>query len=99
MRIAPKTFRPLQNQRELYDHKRDTQGWHRWYKLQRWVKRRARQLRRQSLCIHCLEEGRSVAATIADHVVPHRGDPDKFWHGELQSMCVMHHNRKTRQGG
>ena len=28
-----------------------------------------------------------VAAVIADHVEPHRGDWNKFWLGALQSLC------------
>lgn len=31
-------------------------------------------------------------ATVADHVEPHRGDPEKFWNGELQSLCDTCHN-------
>ena len=34
-----------------------------------------------------------MAATVADHVVPHRGDPDLFWHGALQSLCAEHHDQ------
>jgi 5-methylcytosine-specific restriction enzyme A len=36
----------------------------------------------------CLAEGRTTAATVADHVTPHRGGLDLFWHGELQSLCA-----------
>jgi hypothetical protein len=35
----------------------------------------------------CLSEGKIVAARIADHIEPHRGDPIKFWTGALQSLC------------
>jgi 5-methylcytosine-specific restriction protein A len=36
--------------------------------------------------------GRITAATIADHVVPHRGDVALFFGGELQSLCKTHHD-------
>jgi hypothetical protein len=40
----------------------------------------------------CLAEGIATAATVADHVEPHRGDAHLFWNGELQSLCASHHN-------
>jgi hypothetical protein len=30
---------------------------------------------------------------VADHVIPHGGDPDPFWLGELQSLCATYHFR------
>ncbi len=44
----------------------------------------------------CQADGLTTVATVADHIEPHRGDPDKFWSGELQSLCASHHN-KTKQ--
>ena len=38
-----------------------------------------------------------VAATVADHVEPHRGDHDKFWHGRLQSLCKPCHDRDKQR--
>ena len=40
----------------------------------------------------CLADGIVKPARVADHVVPHRGDQDLFWTGELQSLCFTHHN-------
>jgi hypothetical protein len=40
----------------------------------------------------CEAEGRVEVATVADHVVPHRGDWALFWEGDLQSLCAHHHN-------
>jgi 5-methylcytosine-specific restriction protein A len=46
----------------------------------------------------CLAEGRATAATVADHLVPYRGDPELFWGGELQSLCATCHSlRKQSQ--
>lgn len=64
----------------------------RWYNLRRWYARRKHQLRVQPFCVYCAREGYTVAATVADHIIPHRGDPKKFWTGALQSMCAYHHN-------
>ncbi|MEN9807216.1 MAG: hypothetical protein RL756_1736 [Pseudomonadota bacterium] len=45
----------------------------------------------------CAADRRVTAATVADHVVPHKGDAVKFWHGELQSLCKhCHDSRKQR---
>jgi 5-methylcytosine-specific restriction protein A len=35
----------------------------------------------------CKAAGRVTPATVADHIEPHRGDPDRFWNGKLQSLC------------
>jgi len=43
----------------------------------------------------CLAANRTMAATDADHVVPHHFDYDAFWYGELQSLCHSHHAAKT----
>lgn len=44
-----------------------------------------------------------MAATVADHVVPHRGDVAAFWAGELQSLCTPCHSQakqaEERSGG
>lgn len=62
----------------LYDH--------------RWRKRRAAQLRAHPLCAFCVKtRGRLVAATVADHITPHKGDSVLFA-GPLQSLCAPCHN-------
>lgn len=61
-----------------------------WYKQARWCGpngRRAEQLGREPLCRMCAAEGRTTVATVADHVIPHRGDERLFWEGDLQSLC------------
>jgi len=40
----------------------------------------------------CLAKGKVEPATLADHVIPHRGDPQLFWLGELQSLCGSCHS-------
>jgi hypothetical protein len=44
-----------------------------------------------------LVRGQTTLATIADHVVPHRGDWNFFLTGALQSLCETHHNSTKRQ--
>lgn len=57
----------------------------------RWRNRRAAFLRANPLCVMCKASGRDVAARVADHIIPHRGDPALFM-GDLQALCSEHHN-------
>ena len=62
------------------------------YGTARWKKLRAMQLGKAPLCAFCLRRGVVTAASVADHVEPHRGDLRKFWHGALQSLCKRCHD-------
>jgi 5-methylcytosine-specific restriction protein A len=62
------------------------------YGKQRWKRQREAQLREHPLCAYCLQLGKVVPATVADHVTPHRGDERQFWEGALQSLCAHHHS-------
>ena len=61
-------------------------------------RRARRQLGEQPLCAFCLQNGRVVPATIADHVVSHRGDGRAFRLDALQSLCKDCHDRKEGLG-
>lgn len=74
-------------QRQRFDRERDQLPWRGWYKTAAWQRRRASQLADEPLCRTCAKHGRVTAATVADHVEPHRGDHDRFWYGPLQSLC------------
>lgn len=71
--------------------------WNAWYGLGRWRKRQRAQLLRAPLCCFCLERGHVQPATIADHVIPHRGNWNAFWLGELQSLCKLCHDGAKKQ--
>jgi 5-methylcytosine-specific restriction protein A len=59
-----------------------------------WRLIRLAHLRRNPLCVECLTDGRSIAATDVDHVVARaRGGTDES--KNLQSLCHAHHSRKT----
>ena len=58
----------------------------------KWRNRREQQLREHPLCRLCMAiRGKVTAATVADHVIPHRGDLALF-EGELQSLCKSCHD-------
>ena len=63
----------------------------------RWRKARLAYLHQHPLCVQCRGEGRTAAATVVDHITPHRGDVALFWDamGNWQGLCVSHHNAKS----
>lgn len=61
--------------------------------------REARQvwLSQHPLCVFCEAVGRVTAASVVDHVIPHRGDARLFWdRGNWQSLCASCHS-STKQ--
>ena len=61
-----------------------------------WAKARDAWLRVHPLCEHHRNEGAYVAASVVDHVIPHRGDKQRFWDsGNWQALCKPCHDRKT----
>jgi 5-methylcytosine-specific restriction enzyme A len=82
-------------QRRTYDHQRGT-AHQRGYGA-RWQKARAGWLVAHPLCAACERQGRVTAATVVDHVIPHRGDMALFWAAATnwQSLCKPCHDAKT----
>lgn len=73
-----------------------------WYSSRRWKARRLAQLRADNhLCVYCAKIGKTTPATVADHVVPHKGDELLFWTGALQSLCSPCHDsvKRREEGG
>lgn len=73
----------------------------------RWQRARIGWLAAHPLCVMCERSGRVTAATVVDHIVPHRmawalasGDVDaiaaaraRFWdRNNWQSLCKAHHD-------
>ena len=58
-----------------------------------WQKARAKFLHENPLCVYCEREGRITAATVVDHIEPHRGNQELFWDkNNWQSLCAHCHN-------
>ena len=75
-----------------------TGRWHHLYNTRRWQRRAKLQLTEFPLCAMCLAREVVTPATVADHVVPHKGDHQLFYFGDLQSLCqVCHSHRKKQQ--
>jgi 5-methylcytosine-specific restriction protein A len=76
-------------------------SYHKLYCGATWLELRESWLRSYPLCIDCLKEGISKLANVVDHVEPHKGDTETFFDlRNLQSLCTIHHNKKTyRENG
>ena len=65
----------------------------------KWREARIAYLRENPLCRYCNEEGRIRAASVVDHIEPHRGDMTLFWRrSNWQPLCAScHSGRKQRE--
>ena len=66
--------------------------WDRLYHTKHWERRSALQRKMFPLCAMCLKKNIVTPADVADHIIPHKGDPKLFYFGELQSLCHTHHS-------
>jgi 5-methylcytosine-specific restriction protein A len=66
-----------------------------------WERRRNVFLAQRPLCEHCQERGTLAGSSIADHLVPHKGDRALFCAADnLQALCGDCHRVKTlRESG
>jgi 5-methylcytosine-specific restriction protein A len=69
-----------------------------WRRTKRWERMRRLHLQRQPLCAFCERRGVTTAATIVDHIVPHKGDAKLFWDtNNYQSACKTCHDSVKAQ--
>nr|WP_288358226.1 HNH endonuclease signature motif containing protein [uncultured Pseudomonas sp.] len=59
----------------------------------KWQKAREHHLAANPLCVYCQRQGLVTAASVVDHITPHRGDMAMFWDPEnWQSLCTSCHS-------
>lgn len=59
----------------------------------RWRKARAAFLATHPLCERCTKMGRTTAATVVNHRIPHKGSLALFWdQANWESTCKPHHD-------
>ncbi len=59
----------------------------------RWQVARAQFLKTNPLCVMCKAQGIYTAATVIDHIKPHKGNQDLMWDRlNWQSLCKAHHD-------
>lgn len=71
----------------------------RWYQTPQWRALRAQVLHEEPCCKVCLSRDEVTPSTDVDHMIPHQGNPERFWdRNNLQGICKVCHGRKTRAG-
>ena len=76
---------------KIFTKRGKSKQWHGLYESAEWRKVRAAFLKKYPICFIC-----GKPATIADHIIPHRGDLTLFYdENNLQPMCQSCHSRKT----
>ena len=64
-----------------------------WYHSKAWKDLRRKVLRANPYCTYCKEKGRLVTATVADHVIAHRGRWGMFMNPHnIQPLCASCHS-------
>lgn len=85
------------NPSRIYDRRRGS-ATERGYNAEWRVARRSF-LSAHPLCVECMKENRLTAATVVDHIIPHRGDMKLFWdESNWQPLCKICHDKKTGSG-
>lgn len=62
-----------------------------------WERFRRSFLMRNPLCEYCLADGRTTAATVCDHDLPHDHDPSLFWDNTFTALCASHHSGEKQR--
>lgn len=63
----------------------------------KWQQARAQFLREHPLCVMCQAAGQVEAATVVDHITPHRGDQSLFWRRSNWAPLCAHHHSSEKQ--
>lgn len=59
----------------------------------RWQRARKIFLSQHPLCVYCERQGKVTAATVVDHIKPHKGDQELFWDtNNWQPLCKQCHD-------
>lgn len=66
------------------------------YNNNRWRNISKKFLTKNPLCVNCLKNGIIKSSEETDHILPHRGDKEKFWDQKnWQALCKVCHSKKT----
>jgi hypothetical protein len=69
-----------------------------WSRSPVWKAIRRRRLAQEPKCRICAADGKSIAASHVDHVVPHEGNKSLFFsYANTQSLCPRHHRLHQQQ--
>ena len=68
-----------------------------WYSNKRWRSVRASFIKQNPLCVTCEGMGVLKGAEIVDHIIPIRQGGNEYDVRNLQSMCKVCHDKKSRK--
>jgi len=69
----------------------------RLYHTKEWERTSKRHLAEHPFCAECERQGKTSAAAVTDHIIPHKGDLVLFWSAKnRQSLCESCHGVKSR---
>jgi 5-methylcytosine-specific restriction protein A len=91
-RLAPR----LKRHTDVEGHSQVAEPWRKWHSTARWRELRLEVLLRDDYTCRCGCNGThpNRSQLVADHIVPHRGDPDLFWDPDnLQTLLKTCHDR------
>ncbi len=77
--------------------RRASKPWRNWYSSAIWKAIRATQLALEPLCRRCSKRGLIEAATVCNHVTPHRGNWTLFVGGPFESVCKACHDGEVQR--
>lgn len=74
-------------------------AWRAWYRTPKWAKLRGEVLLRDRYTCRMCGRTASSPDLVADHIVPHRGDPTMFWCGPegIQTLCASCHSKHKQR--
>lgn len=84
--------------REHDGRRTEGQAYRRWYWMPRWRAIAKAQIAAEPLCRMCQKQNRLRPAMVCDHIIPHRGDAERFWSGPFQSLCKPCHDSAKQRG-
>lgn len=87
----PKIHNPFSDKRNTYQS--ESRGSTKRGYDRNWRRERVTFLKRNPLCVFCLKKGKAEAATVVDHIIPHKGDVNLFWNTDnWQVLCKRCHD-------
>lgn len=78
-------------------------SWRAWYGLERWKRLRKKVWLRdlytcQKTGVLCIGTYPAPNSPVADHKIPHRGDPDLFWdENNLETVSKAYHDSQKQK--
>ena len=83
----------------MADHRSpEAAAYHKLYKSKAWTKGRLVFLASNPLCVRCQSQGRTTAATVVNHIKPHKGDLVLFFdQANWQPLCAPCHDGPAQQ--